>query len=233
MRAPPLIVLLCGLAAAAALLALRGGGEPQEAQPAALAPTPASASELQEAQPALLAPTSANTAVSLSPQLQLPVPAARSPGATSAASTVAAAAMKPPLSEASAARSAFALSSNHRTLIQETLLAAADHELLEREPRDDGWASESERLIRQELARHGSTGDFDVIAVDCRQTLCAIQAFSYGEDGHRKWVGAVDELYKETLASIFDSVNTAFPTQGGSRSPVLTFLHRKPVAPKP
>ena len=214
MRAP-LIALLCGLAATAALLALREGGEQQEAPFAPLAPTPASA-----AVPAV------------SPQLQLPAPAARSPGAASAASTVAAPVKKLAQPEARPARSVFALSSDHQALIQETLFAPADHELLEHEPRDDAWATESERLIRQELARHGSAGDFDVIAVDCRQTLCAIQAFSYGENGHREWVGAMDELYKETLASVFDSVNTAFPTKGG-RSPVLTFLHRKPEKPQP
>ena len=129
-------------------------------------------------------------------------------------------------------RSSFALSSDHQTLIHETLLATADLELLEREPREDAWATESERLIREELARHGSAGDFEVIAVDCRRTLCAIQAFSYGENGHRTWVGAVDDVYKESLASVFDSVNTAFPTQEG-RSPVLTFLHRKSATPKP
>jgi hypothetical protein len=197
-----------------------------------VAPTPASTAEPDVAQPPPLAPPPASAAVSaLSRLLQLPLPAARSPGAASAASSVAAV-MNPKRSEASPVRSSFALSSDHRTLIQETLLAAADHELLEREPREDAWATESERLIRQELARHGSTRDFDVIAVECRQTLCAIQAFSYGENGHREWEAAVDQLYKETLVSAFDSVNTAFPTQG-SRSPVLTFLHRKPTAPKP
>jgi hypothetical protein len=159
------------------------------------------------------------------------VPVARSPGAASIASS-AAAVTKSTRSEASTVHSTFALSSDHQTLIHETLLAAADHELLEREAREDPWASDSERLIREELARHGSAGDFEVIAVDCRRTLCAIQAFSYGENGHRAWVGAIDDLYKESLASVFDSVNTAFPTQG-SRSPVLTFLHRKPPAPKP
>jgi hypothetical protein len=128
--------------------------------------------------------------------------------------------------------SSFALSSDHQTLIHETLLAAADHELLEHEPRDDAWAIESERLIRDALARHASAGDFEVIAVDCRQTLCAIQAFSYGENGRRAWVGAVDDLYEESLSSLFDSANTAFPTQAG-RSPVLTFLHRKSASPKP
>jgi hypothetical protein len=233
MRAP-LIALFCVLAAGTALLALRGGGEPQEPQPAPSARPPrAIAAEPQQAQSGPLAPTPASvTASAMSPQPQQPVAAARSPGATSAASAVAAAVVKPAPLEAGLVQSTFALSSDHQTLIQETLLAAADHELLEREPRDDAWATESERLIRQELARHGSARDFDVIAVDCRQTLCAIQAFSNGENGHREWVGAVDALYKETLASAFDSVNTAFPTQGSSRSPVLTFLHRKPVAPK-
>jgi len=227
MRAP-LIALLCGLAAGAALLALRGGDETQEPQPAPLARAPrATAAEPQEAQPGPLAPPPASAAVSAVSRQPQAVPDARSFGAISAASTAAAAA-----SGASPAHATFALSSDHQTLIQETLLAAADHELLEREPRDDVWATESERLIRQELARHGSARDFDVIAVDCRQTLCAIQAFSNGENGHREWVGAVDELYKETLASGFDSVNTAFQTQGSNRSPVLTFLHRKPVVPK-
>lgn len=218
----PLIALSGGLAAAAAvLLVLRGGGEPQPmTQPAPAAPVPASAAVSVVRPPP-------------PPQPQPPAPAAKGPGALSASSTVVAAVAKPALPQAGpTVHSAFALSSDHRALIEGTLLAAADHDQLEREPRDDAWATETERLIRQELARHGSAVDFDVITVDCRQTLCAIQAFSNGENGHRQWVEAVDELYKETLASVFDSVNTAFPAQGSSRSPVLTFLHRKPFAPK-
>lgn len=220
MRAP-LIALLCGLAAAVALLALREDGEPRVAQPAPLAPTPASAAE-----------SAVNPQPQPQPPPQLPTPVARPSGAASAASTVAAAVVKPAPSAASPVHSPFALSSDHQALINDTVLAAADHELLEREPRDDAWATESERLIRQELARHRGARDFDIIAVDCRETLCAIQAFSYGENGHRAWVGAVDELYKETLANVFDSVNTAFPTQDGRRSPVVTFLHRTTAPPK-
>lgn len=213
-----LIALLLGLAAAAAaLFAFREGGEPRElARPAPLAPAPAS---------------TAVAAVSVPPQA--PAPAARPPGAALAASTVAPTLVRAAVPEASPVlHSAFALSSDHRTLIQGTLLAAADHELLEHEPRDDAWATEAERLIRQELARHHSADAFDIVTVDCRQTLCAIQAFSHGENGHRQWVEVMDELYRETLASTFDSVNTAFPDPGSGRSPVLTFLHRKPVAPK-
>ena len=52
--------------------------------------------------------------------------------------------------------STFALSSDHRTLVQGTLLAAGDLDRLENEPRDDAWASETERLIRQALARHAN-----------------------------------------------------------------------------
>jgi hypothetical protein len=150
-----------------------------------------------------------------------------------AAPTVTAPVPKPAPPQASPpVHTTFALSSDHRALLQGTLLAASDLDRLESEPRDDAWATETERLIRQELARRGSAVDFDVIAVDCRETLCAIQAFSNGENGQRRWVEAVDDLYRDTLASVFDSVNTAFPTQGSSRSPVLTFLHRKPAAPK-
>ncbi|HJV68842.1 hypothetical protein [Ideonella sp.] len=227
-----LIALLCGSAAAAALLALRGGGESHEAQLAPFVPTPARTAEPRETQPASLAPKPAGAAVpASSSHLQPPVPAPPSLGAASPVSSTAAVTLRA-RSEASPVHSSFALSSDHQTLIHETLLAAADHELLESEPREDAWATESERLIRDELGRHGSAGDFEVIAVDCRRTLCAIQAFSYGENGHRAWVEAVDDLYKESLASVFDSVNTAFPTQGG-RSPVLTFLHRKSATPKP
>ena len=125
-------------------------------------------------------------------------------------------------------RSAFALSSEHQALLQQAVLAAADHDLLEREPRDDVWATGAEQQIRQALARHGRAGDFELLAVECRQTLCAVQAFSYGEVGQREWVKAIDELYMQTLASRFDSVNTAFPNQG-RRAAVLTFLHRKAI----
>jgi len=209
------IALLCGLAVAAALLLWRG--EPhQEAAPeppAELSTRPAQpeqvAAPLQPAAPALPATAAASVA-----------PLAAAP---------AAALIRPPQPSAG---SAFALSSDHQALIHQTVLAAADHERLEQEPRDDAWAADAERLIRQELARHARAGDFDLIAVDCRLTLCAIQAFSYGENGHREWVKALDELYKQTLASDFESVNTAFPTQG-SRSPVLSFLHRKAATVKP
>lgn len=225
-----LIALSCGLAVAAAvLLALRGGDEAQPTtEPAHVAPAPASTPA-----PAPAPASAAASPASPPPPPLSPGPAIQTPGAPPATSPVAAPETKPALPQPSPPVSAtFALSSDHQALIQGTLLAAADLDHLENEPRDDAWATETERLIRQELARHGSASDFDVIAVDCRQTLCAIQAFSYGENGNRRWVEAVDELYKEALASDFDSVNTAFPAQGSSRAPVLTFLHRKPVAPK-
>ena len=212
MRAP-VIALLCGLAAAAALFAWRGAGDHREALPAPAAPVQAAA---------IAVPPLLDTAP------PLPAPAARPPAAAASAVLIA----KPPPPPASPVHSAFALSSEHQALIQHTLLATLDHELLEREPRDDAWATEAERLIRQALAQHGRAGDFELVAVDCRQTLCAIQAFSYGENGHREWVKAIDELYQQTLSSRFDSVNTAFPNQG-SRSAVLSFLHRKPVSTKP
>ena len=230
-----LIALACGLAAAAAVLfALRGGGEaepPPAPQDAPAAKGPASASEAAVGAPQ--PPSSEPPAPAPEPAPLPPVPAVQRPAAPPAASAVAAqAALPAPPPSSPATRSTFALSSDHRALIQGTSLAAADHDQLEHERRDDAWATEAERLIRQELARHGGAADFDVIAVDCRQTLCVIQAFANGENGQRRWVEAVDDLYKETLASAFDSVNTAFPTQGSSRSPVLTFLHRKPAAPQ-
>jgi hypothetical protein len=220
MRAP-LIALLCGLAAVATLLILREGGERRDARIAAPAPAPAPASAAVAAAP-------------LQPPLQAraPVPSAPPPVAASAARPVAVALAKPPAPEAPPRRSVFALSSDHQTLLHDTPLASADRDLLERESRDDAWATESERLIRQEIARQDNAADFDVIAVDCRQTLCAIEAFSYGEDGHREWVEAMDEAFKEALGSAFTSINTAFPTEG-SRAPVLTFLHRRPVETKP
>jgi hypothetical protein len=207
-----LIVLLCGLAAAAALLALRRGDAPDAAPPVSVAPASA----------AMQAPSP----WSRLPVTEAPSAAARPPASAAPAGTGAAA--KPAAPKASPVQSTFALSSDHQALIHDAVLAAADHETLEHEPRDDAWATQAEQLIRQSLARHGSARNFDVIAVDCRQTLCAIQAFSYGESGQREWVNAIDELYKETLVSMFDSVNTAFPNQG-SRSPVLSFLHRRPA----
>ncbi|MDN3922121.1 hypothetical protein [Roseateles violae] len=208
MRASTIVLLGGLLAASLALYAWRGGRESEAPRP-------------------LPAPLPAASAVASAPPLP-PPPPAQAPAASPAAAARLAA-VKPAASLPRPVQSSFALSSEHQALIQQTLLAAADHQLLEREPRDDAWASEAERLIRQALARHASAGDFELLAVDCRQTLCAIQAFSYGDSGHRAWVEAIDELYKETLAGLFDSVNTAFPTQG-RRSPVLSFLHRRAAA---
>ncbi|CAN5324187.1 hypothetical protein BH11PSE10_BH11PSE10_14120 [soil metagenome] len=213
MRAP-LTALLFGLVAVAALIVWRGGDERQDAKPAPAA--------------------SASASAGLPPPLPVPVPASIAPPPV--ALPTASAALKPalPVKPAVAAdrpvRSAFALSSEHQALLEQAVLAAADHDLLEREPRDDVWATGAEQQIRQALARHGRAGDFELLAVECRQTLCAVQAFSYGEVGQREWVKAIDELYLQTLASRFDSVNTAFPNQG-RRAAVLTFLHRKAITP--
>jgi len=216
-----LIASLFGLAAVATLLALREGGDRHEARLATPAPAPAPA-------PAL-APASEAAPAASSP-LPAPVAPTRPPPAASAARVAAASAAKPPPPQAQPRRTAFALSSDHQALIKDTPLASPDHDLLERESRDDAWATESERLIRQELARQGSSKDFDVIAVDCRQTLCAIEAFSYGENGNREWVTAMDDAFRQGLGGAFSSINTVFPAEG-NHAPVLTFLHRRPGPP--
>jgi len=204
-----LLATFCSLAAAATLLALRGCDGQQDVQHAPVEPTSAVAA-----------------APAVGPQPAGPF--------TGAASAVEAAPTKPAPPEERRPYALFALSSDHQVQIKQTVFAIADHEKLEHEPRDDAWATLSERRIRQELAQHPRAGDFDVIAIDCRQTLCAIQAFSYGKNSHREWLGAMDELlFAKALSGEFDRVNTAFPTEGGSRSPVLTFFHRKTVQPKP
>jgi hypothetical protein len=231
MRAPLilLIPLTLGLVAAA-LLALREGGEPRATRLAAAASAPVAAD----------APASAAPAPSPAP---VPVPASAPPAVRGAAPSRIAAASpvvaapssaQPALPEARPQRAVFALSSDHQALLQNTLLAAADHEQLERESRDDAWATESERLIRDELAKQGASAnaDFDIVAVDCRQTVCAIEAFSYGEDGHREWAAAMDAAFKESLGRAFTSINTAMPDDEG-RAPVMTFLHRRPANPGP
>jgi len=197
----PLLAVICGLAAAAALIAFRACDERPEAQPAASVATPASAATpALGRQPAAPVP-SAGSAVVAAPQTGRP-------------------------------HAVFALSSDHQVMIKQTVLAKADHQQLEHEPREDAWATESERRIRQELALTPGAGEFDVIAIDCRQTLCAVQAFSYGKSS-REWVNAMDDLlFTKALETEFDMVNTAFPDQGG-RTAVLTFFHRRTVKPLP
>lgn len=211
MRKPVLALLGC-LAIAAILAAALGWDRRDE--PARPTATP---------DPVAEAPARVPSAVSL----PMPPPSVPSPAAPAAPAP--APAMKP---AASAVRSTFALSSEHRALVQEATLAAADLQLLEREERDNAWASEAEARIRAELAAHPSFANFEIVAIDCRQSLCAVQAFSYGEDGNRKWVTAFDDLYRQSLVQAFDSLSTAFPNEG-SRAAVLTFLHRKPGAAKP
>lgn len=214
---PAAIALLCGLvaiaAAAALALAWHVAGERAQKPPAPFASVAVPASAPAAASLAAAAPPPRLAAAAAAPRPAAPTSAAQAP-------------------RVQAQTTPFGLSSDHRALVQEASIAASDLQRLEQEPRDNDWAPEAERLIRSELAHHDSFAGFDIIAIDCRSTLCAIQAFSYGDEGNRQWVKALDDVYRRSLIDSFDVLNTAFPTQGG-RAAVLTFLHRKPASATP
>ena len=202
----PFAILLAGLAAALCVVAAFEFGRGEDAA-RRFAATPA-------------APPAAPSA---------PVPAA-TPTLAPAAS--APAPRRPASAPAAPVRAPFGLSSEHQRLVERGTLIAADLRAFEREERDEAWAAEAERRVRAELSAHPGFAGFDIVAIACRSSLCAVQAFSYGEDSSNRWQTAMGDLYRDSLARDFDSLTSAFPAQA-NRTAQLSFLRRKPGGTRP
>ena len=102
------------------------------------------------------------------------------------------------------------------------------HKLLESETRDPVWSVQSEQLIRQYLAQHLTSPEFDVAAVECRQTLCEIQIFGYVKDAPDKWSQVMAALNGQMASSRFAG-NSLSVSEKNGRTILLSIFHgRKP-----
>ena len=58
---------------------------------------------------------------------------------------------------------------------------------LDAEPKDDSWAYYMEQTLTQFIARHPSATDFEISYVECRTTVCQIQAIGFDDSTGPTW----------------------------------------------
>jgi hypothetical protein len=102
------------------------------------------------------------------------------------------------------------------------------HKRLETEQRDPSWSAASEQIIRQYLAQKVTSPEFDVAAVECRQTLCEVQVFGYSKEATGKWSQVAADLQGQLAASRFEGSTLSVTEKNGRTVLLSIFFGRRP-----
>ncbi|WP_397532652.1 hypothetical protein [Roseateles sp.] len=100
------------------------------------------------------------------------------------------------------------------------------HQQLGAEARDHSWAHELETQLRQYLQRKAPAPEFEIMTVECRQTLCQLQVFGNGPESRDRWDALFRAMQQETWYAAFGGSQTSSATVNG-RSVIFVFLKRK------
>lgn len=71
---------------------------------------------------------------------------------------------------------------------------------LREEPKDEDWAYFTERAILDAVSAHSLAGEFHIVYIECRTTLCQIKVNGYGESSVPKWHQIVFDLTQQSWA---------------------------------
>jgi hypothetical protein len=93
---------------------------------------------------------------------------------------------------------------------------------LQAEARDDPWASQTEGAIRAYLQVNAPVPAFEVLGVECRQTMCKVQAHGRSD----AWDAVVKAMSTEPWAAFAGHSTSSTPTNG--RLALLTVFTRNP-----
>jgi len=150
-----------------------------------------------------------------------PVAAADPRKAASAAAPVVAARVDVP---------AVALSAEHAKL----LLSPDDqppslpelHARFAGEPQDPAWSQQMEAQLRQALQDAGVQKGFELLAVECRRTLCELRLFGTGPEAGQRWGAISGQLSQQPWWGQNFSGASSSTTGLNDRSVIATILHR-------
>ena len=95
----------------------------------------------------------------------------------------------------------------------------------EDEEKDFEWAHFNEQAIHQFLARHPMGTEFQIPSVECRSTICQIEAVGFDESTGPSWQRMMYDLNLESWAS-FGQVSNRFVPQNGQLM-IFQELHRQ------
>ena len=98
------------------------------------------------------------------------------------------------------------------------------HAALEAESEDYAWSHFTEQALRHFLGAHAEIIYFDVINIECRTSLCEIQAFGVDNSTVPRWAKILHDLRNQPWSE-FGQVGTSSSTVDG-REVLITYLHR-------
>ncbi len=129
-------------------------------------------------------------------------------------------------------RSPIPVSDAHATLIgrqfttdKDTGERRAVREILEEETYDDSWSFFMEQALRQFISSHADSSQFSIFHIECRTTMCEIQAIGFDESTASNWSRVLYDLSLEPWYE-FSQVGTFQDAVQGQLA-ILTRLSRK------
>lgn len=124
---------------------------------------------------------------------------------------------------------AVALSQEHAKLLDNGEQAPSLPELHTRfagEPLDAAWSQQMEAQLRQALQEAGVQKGFELLAVECRRTLCELRLFGIGADSGQRWGGTLAKLAGQNWWGPNFSGITSSVTGPNDRLVIATILQR-------
>jgi hypothetical protein len=93
------------------------------------------------------------------------------------------------------------------------------------EREDQSWSIAMEQNLSQFLAQNNISGEFEILTVDCRSTLCEILAFGNLPNSPQRWNTLASEMGKQSWWSNFKGNSTSSSEKNG-RTTIVTILQR-------
>jgi hypothetical protein len=125
---------------------------------------------------------------------------------------------------------AVALSAEHaKMLLDESARPPSLPELHARfasEPLDPAWSQQMEAQIRQTLQEAGVQKGFELLAVECRLTLCELRLFGTGPNSGQRWGALSGQLAQQSWWAPNFSGTSSSTTDMNDRAVIATLLHR-------
>jgi len=130
-------------------------------------------------------------------------------------------------------RTAVRVSEAHKDLLarQDGAGRSDVHAELEAEPEDDSWSYFMEQALNQFISRHPNTSKFAIFNIECRTTLCEIQAVGYDDSTSPDWSRILYDLQQEPWYE-FGQVGTSSTDYQGQLA-VVTHLRRRNIEAAP
>jgi hypothetical protein len=95
------------------------------------------------------------------------------------------------------------------------------------EPLDSAWSQQMEAQLRQGLQDAGVQKGFDVLAVECRRTMCELRLFGTGDDAAHRWGAITAQVSQQPWWNQNVAGMTMSTTEFNGRAVIATILQRK------